>query len=185
LTTRTKGEYNNQNTFSVSILEGRVAYTLAELEKATGAKRRALQFWTEAGVILAEKDTERAGRGVHRRYTQDEAAIACVVRAFAQLHLSIGELKAVSNIIRDGLQNENSRSTIESAIAGKRCVYLIFQKAPESTFAWSLTIISEPIDRTMTRDFKQSLTEAIQLLHNDNSFVSIILLNTYVKGLSQ
>ena len=36
-----------------------MSYTLAEMENVTGAARRALQFWTDLGVILAEADTDR------------------------------------------------------------------------------------------------------------------------------
>ena len=75
-------------------------YTLADLTRLTGAKRRSVQLWAEAGVLTAEADSDRAGTGTHRRFSRNEAVIAIITTALAQLHLPIGDLLKVSGAVR-------------------------------------------------------------------------------------
>jgi hypothetical protein len=95
-------------------------YTLAELEKVTGAPRRALQFWTDRGAIHAAKG---ARRGVHRRFTREEAIVACILNAFA--YLTIADLKGIAIGAR-GMLNAN-RESMEKAIAGEADVLCLFE----------------------------------------------------------
>jgi hypothetical protein len=75
-------------------------YTLADLARVTGAKRRSLQLWADAGVIVPEKSTDRGGSGTHRRFSRKEAVIACIVHAFALHQIAIGELQLISTAMR-------------------------------------------------------------------------------------
>jgi hypothetical protein len=75
-------------------------YTLADLARVTGAKRRSLQLWADAGVIVPEKSTNRGGSGTHRQFSRREAIIACIIHPFAMRQMAIGELLNLSERIR-------------------------------------------------------------------------------------
>jgi hypothetical protein len=79
-------------------------YTLADLTRITGAKRRTVQLWAEAGVIRARPATERGGTGVHRQFSIEEAFIACVMTAFVELRMGIGTLLKLSKLLRGTLK---------------------------------------------------------------------------------
>jgi hypothetical protein len=92
-------------------------YSLADLTRKTGSKRRTVQLWAEAGVIQADPDTERAGTGTHRRFAMEEAIIACIVHPLARRQISIGELLKISASVRTGLKTSGyARTVIESVI---------------------------------------------------------------------
>ncbi|MGY3550776.1 hypothetical protein ACVWZ4_006138 [Bradyrhizobium sp. USDA 4472] len=76
------------------------SFSLSDLVEISGAKRRSLQLWADAGVIKAARSTDRAGTGVHRQYSRDEAIIACIIHGFALRQISIGELLAISEAVR-------------------------------------------------------------------------------------
>ncbi|MCZ6509367.1 MAG: hypothetical protein O7G13_11695 [Alphaproteobacteria bacterium] len=101
-------------------------YTLANLTEFTGAKRRTVQVWAEGGVIQAEASTSRAGTGVHRRFSRDEAIIACLVHAFARrLQSPIGVLLRISALVRESLGGKKFRTMIEKAISGEAEVFVV------------------------------------------------------------
>ena len=83
------------------------SYTLADLERVTGAKRRSLQLWADAGVIQAEQGTNRAGTGRHRRFSREQAIVACIVRGFAERQMAIGELVTIAERIRELFRSNN------------------------------------------------------------------------------
>jgi hypothetical protein len=101
-------------------------YSLADLTKLTGAKRRSVQLWAEAGVVQADPGTERAGTGTHRRFSRKEAITACLVNAFAQrLQMPVGVLLHLSKVIRLILDQEPS--WIDRAIKNEGNIYLIIK----------------------------------------------------------
>jgi hypothetical protein len=103
------------------------SYTLADLVRVTGAKRRSLQLWADAGVIRAKKGTNRAGTGTHRLFSRDEAIVACIVHAFAQLQMSIGQLLNVASVCRTSEDSGSIRKNfINPAISGERDSVMIF-----------------------------------------------------------
>jgi hypothetical protein len=107
-------------------------YTLADLERVTGAKRRSLQLWADAGVIRSSRDTDRAGTGTHRRFSRDEAIIGCIIYGFAQHQIAIGELLKISERVRDALAKTDARKEIIlSAIGGDERYFLLFQSWKE------------------------------------------------------
>jgi hypothetical protein len=84
-------------------------FTLADLERVTGAKRRSLQLWADAGVIKARKGTDRAGTGTHRLFSPEEAVVACIVHAFAQHQIAIGELLIISERVGEAVRPSGGR----------------------------------------------------------------------------
>lgn len=103
-------------------------YTLADLGRITGAKRRSLQLWADARAIIAELPTDHAGTGVHRRFSRDEAIIACILSAFAAQQISIGGLVEIAKSVRSFLSVSATRKMIiEPAIAGDDRWMLVYE----------------------------------------------------------
>src|SRR5580658_5439752 len=75
-------------------------YTLAEIAQRTGAKTRAIQAWTDGGVIWSTTPTDRAGRGIHRMYYPWELRIAAILTPLARMGVPIGHLKSFAALIR-------------------------------------------------------------------------------------
>ncbi len=103
-------------------------YSLADLTRLTGAKRRSVQLWAEAGVILADPGTDRAGTGTHRKFSRQEAVIALVINPLAKLHISIGDLLKVADSVRrlfTGDDDDGWWADIEECIQGKLALNLI------------------------------------------------------------
>jgi hypothetical protein len=102
-------------------------FALADLARVTGAKRRSLQLWADAGVIMAESQTDRAGTGTHRRFSREEAIIACVIRAFASHQIAIGELLDISKRARSFLASGIGKRIVDDAIEGDGRWGLIYE----------------------------------------------------------
>ncbi|MHC2334471.1 DNA-binding transcriptional MerR regulator [Bradyrhizobium sp. USDA 4454] len=103
-------------------------YSLADLARITGAKRRSIQLWADAGVIVPEGDTDRAGTGTHRKFSRDEAIIACLIHPFAARQIAIGELIAISKSVRQSfLKMVGLKRTIEDAIRGDDSWCLMYE----------------------------------------------------------
>lgn len=109
------------------------SYTLADLARVTGAKRRSLQLWADAGAIMADQSTDRAGTGTHRRFPRDEAIIACVVHAFALHQIAIGELLRIAAMVRFWIRNnaryveDKPRDILEMSIKGEGNALLLYE----------------------------------------------------------
>lgn len=93
-------------------------YSLADLVKVTGAKRRSLQLWADREVIRPIPSTADAGTGIHRQYSRKEAIVACIIQGFALRQISIGELKFISIAIREQMGLDAAR-LMEVAISGE------------------------------------------------------------------
>lgn len=78
--------------------------TLAEVVKLTGAKRRSVQLWADAGIILAVEGTDRAGTGVHRRFGSDEVKLIALIVPLARWGMSIGLLRAFARSFREAFR---------------------------------------------------------------------------------
>lgn len=81
-------------------------YTLADIVRRTGAKRRSVQLWADAGVIRALEETQHGGSGVHRLFGDQELEIAALVSALAEMAISIGALKFIADHIRQAMAGE-------------------------------------------------------------------------------
>jgi hypothetical protein len=108
-------------------------YTLADIVRFCGAKRRSVQLWAEAGAIVAEPETERAGAGVHRIFAKDEAIVACVVAAFTLDHSPIGMLIHIGEAVRLVLRAEHLRDDIEKAVRDEKKLFLYYDQKRQPT----------------------------------------------------
>ena len=91
-------------------------YTLSDLERRAGVKRRVLQIWGESGVLLPEGATAHGGKGVHRRFRASEAVIAVLVKPLAAANIQIGHLAGFAGALRQALGLPNPgprRGTVE------------------------------------------------------------------------
>ena len=74
-------------------------YSLSHLAVMTDLTPRTVQVWAEAGALRALPGTDRRGTGVPRRFSWDEAAIACILAPLSKLQMSIGTLLQVAGRI--------------------------------------------------------------------------------------
>ncbi|RVD21015.1 hypothetical protein [Mesorhizobium sp. M4B.F.Ca.ET.017.02.2.1] len=158
-----------------------MTYSLSDLTKITGAKRRSVQFWAECGAILADKDTERAGTGTHRRFSRDEAMVSCVIAYFAQMHVELPQLTDLAAKFREMLPG--IRHFVEQAISDEMVVYLIVQDRPQGVRMGTAGCRRDDpeekhidVDRTIGRF-------ATEHLHEPDSGAIIMALNTHLAAL--
>jgi hypothetical protein len=95
-------------------------FTLADLTRLSGVKRRTVQLWAEAGALMAEPPTERQGSGTHRVFSRDEAIVCLILSRFAHWGLPIGKLIWVAGIVRNRvLKDKERRELIDRTIQGE------------------------------------------------------------------
>ena len=70
----------------------------------TGEKARALQHWSDLGVIHAEADTDKKGRGRYREYAAEpyfgERKFALIASALNKLRIPLGEMRSIVDVFR-------------------------------------------------------------------------------------
>jgi hypothetical protein len=171
-----------------------VDYTLADLARVTGAKRRSLQLWADAKIIAANRGTDRAGTGTHRRFSRKEAIIACIIHAFALHQIAIGELQHIARVVRffiqigegrrerdpddtvwvdivyptGGRKDASFRKILESAIKGEGDGTLVYE-------SWR----DEKYDEGVVNIFHTKKVE-FQNLDKPHGFAAAILLRNYL-----
>jgi DNA-binding transcriptional MerR regulator len=158
-----------------------MSYALADLEAVTKVPRRTLQFWSDAGVIMPDQDTRQAGRGVYRRYSRDEAIIACYVRALSQMKLPVGELRQIAITFRMNLPR--FRQVIDKKIDGKADLLCITAHGGSQ---WSGQLVEMTIS---SEKRKKMFKDSMGLLHlpvlsKEGGVVSAILSGTYIQGIA-
>ena len=99
--------------------ETELDYSLADVVKVSGGKRRSVQLWAEAGAIQAFSRTDKRGTGTHRRFSRDEVIIACLLNGLARRRVGIGELIRIGRGLRKFLKSDDSRKEVEEAISTK------------------------------------------------------------------
>jgi hypothetical protein len=139
-------------------------YSLRDLVEVTGAKPRSLQLWADRKVIHAIADTDDAGSGVHRRFSRDEAMIACIIQAFALRQIPIGELKTIGQTLRYSFSHTRGRNRISEAVQGKGNTYLIYHVREEP-------VVSGHID------------DVTRFLKEPDSMAMVVRLETYLSKL--
>ena len=112
--------------------------TLSEVAKLTGAKRRSVQLWADAGIIQPVKGTDRAGTGVHRRFSIEEVRLIALLVPLAKWGVPIGWLRqfasdfrqAITEGGRDPFSRKTTRERLARALSqateGKGKNYLLF-----------------------------------------------------------
>ena len=93
-------------------------YSLADVVRMTGGKRRSVQLWAESEAIRAYSATDKRGTGTRRRFSRDEVIIACCLNGIARRHVGIGELIRIGRGLRTFLNRGKFRAQIEEAISG-------------------------------------------------------------------
>jgi hypothetical protein len=127
-------------------------FTLADLVEITGAKRRSVQLWAEAGALVADSGTERAGTGVHRRFNRREAIIANILSALSRLRISIGVMVSIADTTRWVMSQGDAINDFEQCVAGKNTVYLFYGAAKrEAEFTMHYLTIDDgdDVDRAL------------------------------------
>jgi hypothetical protein len=94
-----------------------VDYSLADVSRISGGKRRSVQLWAESKAILAYSATDRRGTGTHRRFNRDEVIIACCLNGLARRQVGIGELIRIGRGLRSFLNRGKVRASIEEIIS--------------------------------------------------------------------
>lgn len=167
-------------------------YSLADLTRITGAKRRSVQLWAEAGAIKANPSTERAGSGTHRSFSRDEAIIACLIHPFAMRQMAIGELLNVADAVRRHLQEKpDSREIIEDAISGKKSLgYLIMTTTTIGEWGATFWAPDEGVEDLQDTYREIGMEVARGILHEKlwknpeaGPLATVMLLNTYLTAL--
>jgi DNA-binding transcriptional MerR regulator len=145
-----------------------VRYTLSEVVARTGAKRRAVQLWSDGDVIRSTRDTDRAGTGVHRLYHEWEVLIAALLVPLANIGVPIGHLKQFAALMRPMVQNakavqpdrrgitDDSRkimNAIARATNGEGENYLCFAWGPDYQWISVKTDEDSPICINLPADF--------------------------------
>ncbi|MER9174610.1 MerR family transcriptional regulator [Mesorhizobium sp. M0955] len=155
-------------------------YTLSDLARITGAKRRALQLWAEAGVL--HTDDVHGGRGAHRKYSRDEAIVACVMTYLANMQISIGMLVKVAGVFRSELLPK-IRDSVDLAIIDTKVVYLIVQDRADDFKMHAVGCNrDDPEDKKM--DVDRTIGRlATEHLHEPESGTIVMLLNTHLSAL--
>jgi DNA-binding transcriptional MerR regulator len=74
--------------------------SIGALAKLAGVPPRTVQFWADSGVLLPSQDTNRRGKGAHRRFSATEGILAKIAARMARMNCPIGELKAVTDKLR-------------------------------------------------------------------------------------
>ena len=113
---------------------------------ATGATKRQVQIWTDAGAILCIPETDRQGRGRQRLYDRSELPFVALVNALSIYKVPIGYLVKWTSLARIYLGDQahklgkHSKAWCKSAMAGERESFLVFYWSHEGrvhTAAWT------------------------------------------------
>lgn len=144
-------------------------YTLKGLVEASRGNRRTVQFWVEGGVVVAEPATNRAGSGVKRMFSRDEAIVVSILNAFSAMGASIGKLSAIAQTIRDQILKGEQRSIIEAAIVDRLKVYIVADEGR------NLVLLYNP-DEADT-------AEIMTRMDDYNYLAQIVFINPLLKGI--
>lgn len=158
-------------------------YSLSDVTRITGAKRRSVQIWAEAGALKADFDTDRQGTGTHRRFSRDEAMIACVLSAFAGMQVPIGQLIVLGDHFRTLLNDPEVRAAFDDAIEDTATVYVIVQDLADhfkTNIVRRAFNLSKSADAEVDRDVGRLAT---QFLDTPNSESIVLMLNVYLRGM--
>jgi hypothetical protein len=138
-------------------------YSLADLTKLTGAKRRTVQLWAEAGAIIADPGTDRAGTGTHRKFSRQEAIISLVIDPLARLHVSIGDLLKVASSVRRAFSGETDGRSwwadIERCVQGEISMNLIIANSASEARITVLTHETSETDETRWSRVGKTISE--------------------------
>ena len=149
-------------------------YSLAEIVRMSGGKRRSVQLWAEAGAIKAFSRTDRRGTGTHRRFSRDEVIIACCLNGLARRQVGIGELVRIGKGLRKFLNSGHSREELEDAVAGRgdweNYLFIVWDEDREP----QVLLPDEP-------EFTQLISPGRR--HQEHGLIVILPLRKYLAGM--
>ncbi len=165
--------------------------TLSKVVEVTGAKRRSVQLWADAGFIHAVEGTDRAGTGVHRRFDSNEVKLIALLVPLAKWGVPIGWLRHFTKSFREAFQFDKGGAkrgpmsakfarAFERAAAGDGQNYLVFAHSEK---VLSFDIITDEhgpayIDPARIEDERM-------FLKGENVVTGILNLNASLRGLEQ
>ncbi len=163
-------------------------FSLADLARITGAKRRTVQHWAATGVILANPETERGGTGVHRRFSRDEVVIACLVHAFSFEHqMSVGALLRLSEALRESIHGSAIfNQWVAEAIRNEAALYVMLIRdkvGKDSSASFTVQTTQKPLIPNV-KVFEDIGRRVVEDLNTDGGLITIIIANPYLRGLS-
>jgi hypothetical protein len=158
--------------YVVRTTEAALDYSLADVVKMSGGKRRSVQLWAEAGAIQAFSRTDKRGTGTHRRFSRDEVIIACCLNGLARRQVGIGELMRIGRGLRKFLHSGDTRTQVEDAIFTKKAwEYYLFIIWEEERDPYVL-MLDEP-------EFTQEITARVK----GRGLLIILPLKKYLAGM--
>ena len=118
-------------------------YTVGDVERLTGGKRRSIQLWSDHGVLRPTEGTARAGTGTHKRFDLTELRIAALMvplaaakmpigslynlaRNFRELYVSLTPLTIGTWSVDDDPTTQEMRKCMSDALAGTVQAYIVF-----------------------------------------------------------
>lgn len=106
--------------------------TIGDLIFDTGEKARAIQHWSDLGILRPESETDKRGRGIARAYRVEplfgERKYALIASAMNEWRLPLADVKHIVNLLRD----EKFFAFYESAHIGGTNVYALIDVCPQS-----------------------------------------------------
>jgi len=167
-----------------------VDWTLSKVVEVTGAKRRSVQLWADAGIIHAVEGTDRAGTGVHRRFDSNEVKLIALLVPLAKWGVPIGWLRHFAKSFREAFQFEEGGAkrvpmsaeiarAFERAAAGDGKNYLVFAHSEK---VLSFDIIT---DEHGPAYIDPARIEDEWMFLEGNIVIGILNLNASLRGLEQ
>ncbi|TPJ34251.1 hypothetical protein [Mesorhizobium sp. B2-6-5] len=151
-----------------------IEFNSADLVRITGMKPRWVQALAEKGIIHPEPETDKAGTGVPRRFSQAEAIVACVVATFARRKMTVGALQRVATNLRSKLRKEGMAGHILDVIREGEPAWLVV--------SWGLLLefhyIVKTADPTKGRLFSDVFGS---LEHSEDGVAEVIYLTKILK----
>lgn len=94
----------------------------------TNESARALQYWSDLGIIRAEPTTDKKGRGRHREYQVDELNFALIAAQLNKLRIPLGDVRAIVGRFRD------NPSVIKKALSQQDAGYIVISPSDDDGF---------------------------------------------------
>ncbi len=168
-----------------------MGWTLSKVVEVTGAKRRSVQLWADAGIIRAVEGTDRAGTGVHRRFDSNEVKLIALLVPLAKWGVPIGWLRHFAKSFREAFQFEEEGAkrvpmsaeiarAFERAAAGDGQNYLVFAHSEK---ALSFDIITDEHGPAYIEP--AGFEDSWMFLKGENVVIGILNLNASLRGLEQ
>jgi hypothetical protein len=115
-------------------------YTIADIAAKTGIGERLATTWADALVLHAEPQSNRAGRGVHRKFHWREVEIASVLAKAAPFRMTTGVLVRLAVVLRNLITlgapprySEPEGEIAEAARRGEPIEMIVFSDPDEAS----------------------------------------------------